>query len=103
MAWSKLSRHERGYGTAWDRLRDTILKRDGYLCQMCKVAKRVTSANHVDHIKPKADGGTDDPDNLQALCKACHADKTAGEGAIGRGGKARQRIRFTDDGNVIWD
>lgn len=87
MAWSKLSRHKRGYGASWDRLRKIILAREP-LCRTCKAQGRVTVANHVDHIKPKAQGGTDAEANLQPLCKACHDDKTTRE----NGGTVRQAI-----------
>lgn len=75
MTWQheQQSRHARGYGAAWDRLRKVILARDSHLCQMCKAEGRVTPGNHVDHIKPKAQGGTDDPANLRVLCKPCHS------------------------------
>ena len=73
----KGSRHERGYGAAWDRIRLQALKRDGYLCQPCLRAGRITEAKAVDHIKPKAQGGSDDLANLQGICDQCHADKTA--------------------------
>jgi 5-methylcytosine-specific restriction protein A len=33
----------------------------------------------VDHIKPKANGGTDDETNLQSICEACHKEKTRKE------------------------
>ena len=33
----------------------------------------------IDHIVPLATGGTNDSDNLQALCKKCHFDKTKTE------------------------
>ena len=29
----------------------------------------------VDHIQPLEDGGSDEPDNLQVLCRGCHIDK----------------------------
>lgn len=60
------SRHERGYGTDWDRLRVLILKRDHYLCQCdeCKRTGRVLPAAEVDHIIPKTEGGSNDPINL---------------------------------------
>lgn len=77
MAWSTKSRHERGYGRAWDKLRQVILARDKFICQMCRVKGRATPANQVDHIKPRAKGGTDYADNLQALCEECHKAKTA--------------------------
>ena len=33
----------------------------------------------LDHIIPREDGGTDDPENLQVLCKKCHAKKSGYE------------------------
>jgi 5-methylcytosine-specific restriction enzyme A len=38
----------------------------------------------ADHIKPKAEGGTDDRENYQGLCKPCHDVKSAAEGARAR-------------------
>lgn len=78
------SRHERGYGRLWDKLRLVILRRDKYLCQPCLQAGLVTAATQVDHIKPKADGGEDDPDNLQSICDPCHRAKSAAEGHAAR-------------------
>lgn len=68
---------QRGYGYAWQKLRIIILQRDKYLCQYCLRDGRVTQAQIVDHIKPKAKGGDDRQDNLQSLCRACHDHKTA--------------------------
>jgi len=75
------SRHERGYGTAWAALRLTILKRDDWLCQCaeCHEQGRVRPAHEVDHIVNKAQGGTDDPANLQAINRDCHRRKTQRE------------------------
>lgn len=73
---SRGTRHQRGYGSAWDALRKVVLQRDVGLCQPCRDAGRVTLATMVDHIKPRAEGGTDDIDNLQAICRECHATKT---------------------------
>ncbi|WP_347254375.1 HNH endonuclease [Leminorella grimontii] len=74
-----LSRHERGYGSKWDIIRARILKRDNYLCQNCLPTGRAVEAKTVDHITPKAHGGTDADINLQALCWPCHKTKTARE------------------------
>jgi len=79
------SRHERGYDLAWERVRLLVLRRDHHLCQIC----RLRSANEVDHIRPKSDGGSDEPANLQAACTPCHAAKTARE--TKRRGKERNR------------
>jgi 5-methylcytosine-specific restriction protein A len=70
------SRHERGYGNAWDKLRKRILKRDMGLCQVCIKEGVYTPAKAVDHIKPKAAGGNDNPINLQSICNECHQIKT---------------------------
>jgi 5-methylcytosine-specific restriction enzyme A len=48
-------------------------------CQCCLESKKYD----IDHIKPLASGGTNEIDNLQALCKACHRDKTANENEQG--------------------
>lgn len=79
---------ERGYGWEWQKLRERILKRDCGLCQLCREAGRIIVATHVDHKVPKAHGGTDSDENLQALCAACHKAKTAREKSQPRGRRA---------------
>jgi 5-methylcytosine-specific restriction protein A len=56
-----------------------MLKRDYGLCIPCMKQGRATAATEVDHIINKANGGTDDDDNLQSICSSCHKDKTAAE------------------------
>jgi 5-methylcytosine-specific restriction protein A len=70
------TRHQRGYGAAWDKKRQGVLARDGGLCQPCRRADRVTVGNIVDHTVPKAAGGSDDEENLQTICPDCHTEKT---------------------------
>jgi 5-methylcytosine-specific restriction protein A len=94
---ARTSRHARGYGTAWDRVRKEIMARDKGLCQPCLKANRVTAGNAVDHITPKAKGGTDDPANLQVICRACHLDKTL------RDASRRVKRRIGADGWPIND
>lgn len=79
------SASSRGYGSDWRVLRDQVMQRDGGLCQPCRQLGRVSVAKQVDHVVPKAEGGTDDLANLQAICPACHAAKTGREAARGRG------------------
>ncbi len=76
----KGSSSQRGYGTDWRKLRFMILERDNHLCQEHLRQGVIKAGNHVDHIIPKAQNGTDDPNNLQTLCKDCHQLKTAAEG-----------------------
>jgi 5-methylcytosine-specific restriction protein A len=98
MAWSKLSRHERGYGASWDKLRKQIMERDAGLCQPCKY----TPAHAVDHITSKAKAAKlkwaqaqiDDPRNLQAICSPCHLTKSNEE----QGKTLRPKVRIGADG-----
>jgi 5-methylcytosine-specific restriction endonuclease McrA len=71
--------------TEWRKLRKQVMERDLFLCQPCKRKGFITQAKECDHIKPHFEGGTDDLDNLQAICIHCHAIKTAGEAARSRG------------------
>ena len=82
IGWSKsssMSRHQRGYGSAWDATRLRVLARDCGLCQPCYREGRIHAAQEVDHIVSKANGGTDDESNLQAIATTCHRAKTIAE------------------------
>ena len=79
MPWPTTSRHERGYGKEWDKLRKQALTRDKHLCQPSRRNHRITPATQVDHKTPKAKGGTDHLSNLQSICEPCHKAKTAQE------------------------
>lgn len=98
MAWSRTSRHERGYGSSWDKLRIIVLRRDKGLCQPCLTRNRTELATQVDHVLPKAKGGTDDFDNLQAICGPCHDEKTKAENAEAQGRTYRPKQAIGEDG-----
>ena len=70
------SSSQRGYGARWRRLRKLFLASNP-LCVDCLEEHIIRSATEVDHILPKSQGGADDWDNLQALCKSHHSQKTA--------------------------
>lgn len=58
------------------RLRFEILRRDNHACRYCgRSAPEVVL--HVDHVKPQALGGTDDPSNLATSCGDCNSGKTS--------------------------
>lgn len=87
------SRHERGYGTEWDKTRARIMARDCGLCQPCLPLGIVHEAHHVDHKVSKAEwqrkhgtlAGVDADSNLQAINRDCHKLKTQAEAAAARG------------------
>jgi len=75
--------YRRGYGgTTWKKLRLVILTRDAFTCKVCQTY--VGKSAHCDHIIPKAQGGSNELSNLQALCHRCHSIKTKSEGSFGR-------------------
>lgn len=47
-------------------------------CPRCGTYRRTL---HMDHILPRALGGSNDASNLQLLCANCHEDKTFAEAA----------------------
>ena len=77
----------RGYDYAWQKLRVRKLRAD-YLCASCESQGRARLACEVDHVIRI----TERPDlrltwdNLQSLCRPCHATKSASERAVDRGG-----------------
>lgn len=79
------SARQRGYGSRWEKLRRWHLERNP-LCKRCQERGHVEAAVLVDHIVPVQ--SADDPlfyevENLQSLCTACHAIKTAADKAAG--------------------
>lgn len=55
----------------WQKIRYKILGRDNYRCAYCGA-----QAEHVDHIIPRCQGGSDDEDNLVAACARCNISKS---------------------------
>ena len=69
---------QRGYCTkAWQQTRLAVIARDEGICQLCGCV--VDKYAQVDHIKPKAEGGSDAMRNLRLLCHPCHSRRTATE------------------------
>ena len=55
-----------------------VIARDEGVCQLCGciVAGGPRQAQ-VDHLRPKAEGGSDAMSNLRLLCLSCHSRRTA--------------------------
>ena len=68
------------------RARDELFAKEPF-CQICR--RRL--ARIRDHIRPLAEGGTEDPSNIQGLCKFCHKLKSRAEAARGRARAERMR------------
>jgi hypothetical protein len=59
------------YHTSKPEVRVRILMRDGYACKACGDSQDLT----LDHILPVIEGGSDEDDNLQCLCRRCNSSK----------------------------
>ena len=51
--------------------RENVFKRDGFKCQYCGTKRELT----IDHLIPKAKGGTTSWNNLVTACKKCNSLK----------------------------
>ena len=56
-------------------LRYEVLKRARNRCELCGVSSKETQID-ADHILPRSKGGSNDIENLQALCRTCNAQKS---------------------------
>ncbi|MDO4952407.1 MAG: HNH endonuclease signature motif containing protein [Synergistaceae bacterium] len=68
------------YNTSqWRKIRAAYIHRHP-LCEQCLRRGVIVEAAVVDHIREIKDGGSrTDTENLQSLCRYCHAEKTAEE------------------------
>lgn len=59
------------------RLRMDVFIRDRFTCRLCGAVGGPSSSVQLeaDHVVPVARGGTNDPENLQTLCKPCNQGK----------------------------
>ena len=59
-----------------------VLRSQDYQCTICGLKFLPGDVIEIDHIVPKAFGGSDRYDNLQALHGHCHDQKPSGRGAV---------------------
>lgn len=58
----------------WHEVRQQVLERDMYLCQVCKrngIIKQGNTVHHIVHLKDDWDKRAD-LDNLETICPQCH-------------------------------
>jgi hypothetical protein len=60
-----------------EELRQETFDRDGRKCVICGAKEDLS----IDHIIPRSKGGTNDPENLQTLCRSCNSSKKNREAA----------------------
>ena len=74
----KYNRSER-YGASWRKVRERYAAAHPY-CEECFANGKMVPMEHVHHIVPLEEGGTNDTDNLMSLCKSCHSKLHAKRG-----------------------
>lgn len=92
----RAKRHKVYNSKAWREVRDYVIKRQHGLCARCKLnpAREVHHIQHLTDINYTDDLVAYNPDNLEALCPACHNEEHFGRGAI------REGLRFDEYGNI---
>ena len=60
-----------------ERAKARVRERAGRRCEYCQLEQSDSplAALHIEHIIPKAHGGTDDPENLALACIDCNLHK----------------------------
>lgn len=82
----RASAARRGYGHSWRKLRAFVLRRSP-LCAdphgIHKARGESVPAEEVHHVVALAAGGSNELENLEALCKPCHSRITLAEAREG--------------------
>ena len=65
-------RTKKRYGRDWQRIRKRYISMHP-LCEQCLKEGRLTEAEQVHHVKPLAEGGGNEYENLMSLCASCHS------------------------------
>jgi 5-methylcytosine-specific restriction protein A len=60
------------YGRAWKKIKNAFLSANP-LCVICKAEGRLIPATVAHHKVKVTEGGTNDWDNMEALCNECHS------------------------------
>ncbi|WP_309718942.1 HNH endonuclease signature motif containing protein [Armatimonas sp.] len=59
-----------------ERVREQVVQQADDICEYCRYPEEFNSGRFtVDHIEPRAQGGTDDLSNLALACRSCNEHK----------------------------
>ncbi|MCL4247428.1 MAG: HNH endonuclease [Anaerolineae bacterium] len=58
-----------------DALRKLVTERAAGLCEYCQAAQLIVVYMEIDHIIPRSQGGSSEPDNLCFSCRGCNGYK----------------------------
>ena len=70
-----------------DKQRVRLFQAAGGCCCTCGHKIRSGEVWHLDHLIALVNGGTNDDENLQVLCRNCHTPKTRADAALAADGR----------------
>lgn len=89
------------YPDDFEDRRKKVLRRDDYLCQECGESEGVLQ---VHHITPISEGGSHKLENLETVCRSCHAkehpEKITLNSAIGENRRIRMKYSSSSGNRV---
>lgn len=91
--------YQKGINYGFANTKAYVLDRDKYTCQNCK-GKSKDKRLEVHHIIFRSNGGSDEQENLIALCKTCHDSLHDGDIQL-KGGKAKGQLKHATQMNSI--
>jgi len=92
--------YQQGVNYGFANRKAYVLHRDRYTCQNCG-GKSKDKRLHVHHIIFRENGGSDDAQNLLALCNTCHDGVHKGEIVLSLSGKKKGKLRAATQMNLI--
>ena len=91
-----MTQHEFYHSAAWTRLARAVLCSKHYICARC--GRPAEIAHHRRYLTPRNVNDASvalNPDNLEALCMACHNAEH-----FGAGGAVAQGLTFDENGDL---
>ena len=70
--------YQHGTLAGWENLKAYAKWRDGQKCRSCGKSAKDGARLEVHHIRRRADGGSDTPENVVTLCHECHENHHKG-------------------------
>ena len=92
--------YQKGANYGFENTKAMVLNRDNYKCQFCK-GKHKDSKLEVHHIIFRSKGGSDEQENLIALCRTCHTALHAGKIKPNFKGNIKGNLKFATQMNEI--
>lgn len=84
------------------RLRFEVLRRDNFRCFYCGTRANEGKPLAIDHVTPRALGGTDDMANLVAACTDCNIGKTSTAPGAGLIAAVTEHTEVDSSAQILW-